>query len=306
MKRILACVTILALVATLSLPIALAQRATAIGLPNPIFEATEEEAAEASGTSGAVLPEGATDISYSYIKGQEGPVVFQVKFTWKGTECTIRVFKGAQVEDLSGMHYSWTTDKKVIIGVCPGRVMYNEGEAGVAMWYDLCNELVYNISMTGDVTLEKLMRVAQHNAQAEWSLVGMPSSFFQATAEEAAKASGTSGAKLPWGATEVVYSFIKGQEEPIVFQVEFTWEEAVCTIRVFKGTQVEDLSGMFYSWAQDNEIMVGIHPGRIAYNEGEVGVVMWYDERNEQVYNVSMINNATLEKLMKLALVNAE
>lgn len=85
MKRMLACVTILALVAALFLPAALAQQAAPIGLPNPVIESTAQEAAEASGTPGAYLfYDDSTDIRYSYIKGQEGPVVFQVQFTWEG------------------------------------------------------------------------------------------------------------------------------------------------------------------------------------------------------------------------------
>ena len=52
MKRMLACVTILALVAALFLPAALAQQDTPIGLPNPVTESTAQEAAEASGTPG--------------------------------------------------------------------------------------------------------------------------------------------------------------------------------------------------------------------------------------------------------------
>jgi hypothetical protein len=307
MKRMLAFVTILALVATLSLPTALAQQATAIGLPNPIFESTAEEAAEASGAFGANLFfDDSTDIRYSYIKGQEGPVVFQVMFTWEEAECTIRVFRSTQMKDLSGMHYPWSQDHKVLVSVYPGRVMYNEGEAGVLMWYDVRNKLVYNISMTGDVTLYKLMKLAWINAEAEQDLIGLPNPIVESTAEEAAKVSGTPGANVPEGAEDVRYFYIKGQEEPVIFQVKFIWEGAECTIRVFKGTQVEDLSGMYYPWEQDQEVMIGVHPGHVMYNKDVQGVAMWYDARNELVYNVSMGGNATLENLMKLALVNAE
>jgi len=166
MKRMLACVTILALVAALFLPAALAQQDTPIGLPNPVIESTAQEAAEASGTPGANLfYDDSTDIRYSYIKGQEGPVVFQVQFTWEGADCAIRVFKGTQLEDLSGMYYPWEQDKEVMIGDHPGRVMYNEDVQGVAMWYDAGNGLVYNVSMGGNATMEKLMKLALVNAK---------------------------------------------------------------------------------------------------------------------------------------------
>ena len=81
---------------------------------------------------------------------------------------------------------------------------------------------------------------------------------------------------------------------------------AECTIRVFKGTQVEDLSGMYYPWEQDQEVLVGAHPGRVMYNEDMQGVAMWYDAQNGLVYNISMGGNATLENLMKLSLVSIE
>lgn len=304
MKKMLAYLTILVIMTTLSLPIVLAQQTTAIGLPNPVFEATAEEAAKASDTFGANLPEGATDISYSYIKGQEGPAVFQVNFTWEEAKCNIRVFKGTQIEDLSGMHYSWLKDEEVMIGDYKGRLMYNEGEIGVAIWYDEENELVYNISMTGHVTPEKLKELALINV--EQALIDLPNPIFDATAEEAAKVSGTPGAKLPEEAKDISYSYIKGQEGPVVFQVKFTLEDAECTIRIFKGEQAEDLSGMHYSWSNEEEVMIGLFPGRLLYNKGELGVAIWHDEHNELVYNASMVGNVTHEKLMKLALVNAE
>ncbi len=306
MKRILACVIILALMASLSLPIALAQT-PAIGLPNPVFEATAAEAAEASGTPSAHLfYDDSTNIRYSYIKGQEGPVVFQVQFAWEGVECAIRVFKSTQLEDLSGMHYPWSQDNKVMVSVYPGRAMYNEGEAGVLMWHDVRNNLVYNISMIGDVTLFKLMKLAWINAEAEQDLIGFPNPIVEASAEEAIKVSGTMGANVPEEAEDVRYFYIKGKEEPVMFQVKFIWEGAECTIRAFKGTQAEDLSGMYYPWEQDKEVMIGTHPGRVMYNEGVQGVAIWYDANNGLVYNVSMVGNATQENLMNLALVNAK
>jgi len=210
------------------------------------------------------------------------------------------------VKDLSGMNYTWSRDQKVMVGAYPGRAAYNEGEAGVLIWYDARNELVYNISMTGDVTLFKMMKLARINAEAERDLIGLPNPVFESTAEEAAEASGTNGARLPEGAADASYFYIKGQEEPVVFQVQFAWEGAKCAIRVFKGTQVEDLSGMYYPWEQDQEVLVGAHPGRVMYNEDMQGVAMWYDAQNGLVYNISMGGNATLENLMKLSLVSIE
>ena len=307
MKRMLACVTILILVVMLSLPTGLAQQATAIGLPNPIIESTAEEAAEASGTPGASLFYGdSTNIRYSYIDDPKGPPVFQVQFTWEGAECTIRVFKSMQMKDLPGMHYAWEQDAPVMVSVYPGRAMYNEGKAGVLMWYDVRNQLAYNISMTGDVTLFKLMKLALINAEAEQDLIDLPNPIVESSAEEAARVSGTPGASAPEGAEDVRYFYIKGKEGPVIFQVKFIWEGAECTIRVFKGTQVEDLSGMYYPWEQDQEVLVGAHPGRVMYNEDVQGVAMWYDAQNGLVYNISMGGNATLENLMKLSLVNIE
>lgn len=308
MKKMITCTVILTLLATLFLTAALAGQGGAIGLPNPVFESTAEEAMKASGTFGAnIFYDDSTDITYSYIKG-EGPVIFQVKFNWEGTESTIRVFKGAQMEDLSGMHDSWARDIRVMAGVYQARVMYNEGEAGVVMWYDMHKGFVYNIAMTGEVTLFKLMKLAMVNAEGEGEqgLIGLPNPVCEASAEEAVKASGTFGAKLPDGAEDPVYSYIDGKEGPVVFQVKFVWEGAECAIRVFKGTRLEDLSGMYYPWEHEEEVMVGVHPGRIMYNKDVFGVVMWYDAQNRLVYNISMSCNATMDQLMKLALVNAE
>ena len=99
-----------------------------------------------------------------------------------------------------------------MVGVYQGRAMYNEGETGVLMWYDVRNNLVYNISMIGDVTLFKLMKLAEINAEAEQDLIGLPNPIFEATAEEAAQA------RTPWvpmyseGAEDVRYFYIKGRK----------------------------------------------------------------------------------------------
>ena len=42
-----------------------------------------------------------------------------MKFTLEDAECTIRIFKGEQAEDLSGMHYSWSNEEEVMIGLFP-------------------------------------------------------------------------------------------------------------------------------------------------------------------------------------------
>ena len=308
MKQKFARVITLILVAALFLSFSLSMQADAIGLPNPIIESTAEEAAQASGTTGVYLIyDDIKDVKYSYIKGKEGPVVFQAQFAWRGTDCTFRVFKGTQLEDLSGMNYTWAEDQKVMVSVYQGRMAYNEGEVGVLMWYDVHNEQVYSISMTGDVTPEKMFLLAVSNAGGADDLIGLPNPVFEATAEEAAQASGTPGAKLPEDAEDPSYYYIKGQDGLVIFQINFVWEGSLCTIRVFKGTQLEDLSGLHYvSWDQDEEVMIGDHPGRIKFQEDVEGTAMWYDANTGLVYNVMMGGNASMENLMKLALVNAE
>ncbi|MDI9519888.1 MAG: hypothetical protein QM308_01840 [Bacillota bacterium] len=309
MKKMIARAAGLILLTLLFLTAALAEQAGAAGLPSPVFESTAEEAMKVSGTHGANLfYDDSADIRYSYIKGGEGPVIFQVKFVWEGSDCTIRVFKGAQMEDLSGMHYPWDKDIRVMAGVWQARAMLSEDEAGVVMWYDARNGLVYNIAMTGEVTLFKLMKLAMVNAEGEGEqgLTGLPNPVHEATEEEAMKASGTLGAKLPDGAEDPVYSYIDGHEGPVVFQVKFVWEGAECTVRVFKGAQLADLSGMYYPWEQEEEVMIGAHPGRVACNEDVLGVVMWHDAEKGLVYNASMSGNATKDRLMSLALANAE
>ena len=98
------------------------------------------------------------------------------------------MFKGTQAEDLSGMHYPWLKDEEVMIGDCKGRIMYNEDEVGVAIWYDEENELAYNIDdrtcNTGKIEGACLFNVEQ-------ALIGLPNPIFDATAEEAVKVSGT-------------------------------------------------------------------------------------------------------------------
>lgn len=306
MKRMLACLITVALVVTLSLPLALAEQAPAIGLPNPVVEATAEEAAKESGTFGATLPEGATDARYSYIKGKDGPVIFQVQFTWEGSECAIRVFKGTQMEDLSGMFFPWETDKKMMIGAYPGRVMYTEGEAGVVMWYDARNEQVFNASMAIGATLDKLMKLAYANAEWEQELMSEPDIIpfgtlvapYEASDEQAlGEALGITFA-APQGATEVKY-FKLGEDSPAGL-VSYQLDGKNYLLFAAKDTEPYDPSGQMVPWEHFAAAELAEYQAEMMYNESGMGLITWFN-KDEGINRSLVLESATPETLLAAA-----
>ena len=88
-----------------------------VGLPNPVQKSTAEEITERLNVKFAI-PDGAKNIRYSIIAGK----LAQMDFIWNEAECTARIQRNAESEDISGFYYNWSN-------ATPGTVGENAGLA---------------------------------------------------------------------------------------------------------------------------------------------------------------------------------
>ena len=90
-----------------------------MGLPNPIHESSAEDIAKKLNVKFAV-PDDAKNIRYSIIAGK----LAQMDFIWNDAECTARIERDAESEDISSFYYNWSNETPCTIGE----------NAGIAKW----------------------------------------------------------------------------------------------------------------------------------------------------------------------------
>ncbi len=131
------------------------------GVPNPIHEVDAKGLLDATGLA-LTAPEGATDVSYSYIELTNESPIAQMHFTLDGTEAYLRVQATGELEpiDISGLYYDWTEENEVTVGSCGGRACTN-GEAGYITWLDVVPGLAYNLGMTEGTSIDRLQELAE-------------------------------------------------------------------------------------------------------------------------------------------------
>lgn len=125
----------------------------AVGMPNPWTESDEQGVLEATGFEIAA-PEGAEDVSYSYMK--EGKLA-QVQYVLDDINWVYRMEQADELTDISGMNYNWTDDDKSE-GTVSGReaVYYgylapedsDEDDVQLVNWYDAVTGVTYSLSAT--------------------------------------------------------------------------------------------------------------------------------------------------------------
>lgn len=106
------------------------------GIANPWTEAKSEDEIEAKiGVEMSDPPDGATNISYSYLEAEK---LGQVRFTWNGDEYNYRVQKNTEPQDIAGVYVEFTNRKDITIGD-DGQMavlQYNDGQDAVVSWYN--------------------------------------------------------------------------------------------------------------------------------------------------------------------------
>lgn len=127
-----------------------------IGLPNPVQESTAEDIAKELNVKFAV-PDGAKNIRYSIIAGN----LAQMDFIWNEAECTARIKRDAELEDISGFYYNWSNETPCTVGANAGIVKWQITEVGevvgICLWQNKASNLTYSVSMKKNADSEKLI-----------------------------------------------------------------------------------------------------------------------------------------------------
>ena len=130
-----------------------------IGLPNPVQESTAEDITKELNVKFAV-PDGAKNIRYSIIAGN----LAQMDFIWNEAECTARIKRDAESEDISGFYYNWSNETPCTVGENAGIAKWQITEVGevvgICLWQNKASNLTYSASMKKNADSEKLIALA--------------------------------------------------------------------------------------------------------------------------------------------------
>lgn len=129
------------------------------GLPNPVQESTAEDIAKELNVKFAI-PDGAKNIRYSIIAGN----LAQMEFIWNEAECTARIKRDAESEDISGFYYNWSNETPCTVGENAGIAKWQITEVGevvgICLWQNKASNLTYSVSMKKNADSEKLIALA--------------------------------------------------------------------------------------------------------------------------------------------------
>lgn len=139
---------------------------------------------------------------------------------------------------------------------------------------------------------------------------GLPNPLHIVSREEAEQVAGQVLPALPEDASDIVYSYIDASaDEPdstVIAQASFVWKGTRCVLRVASATEIKDIAGMYYTWAFERNMRIGIYDGLVRFMESGPAVALWYDLRSGAAHSLSMDADASLEKLMTMCNTMAE
>ena len=95
------------------------------GIPNPVKDSDSDAVSAALGKT-FYLPENSSDESWSVISGN----LYQLNYSWNGVECTARMEKTPEKEDISGLYYSWEKNTDEMLDEYPCTTRYLTVEDG--------------------------------------------------------------------------------------------------------------------------------------------------------------------------------
>lgn len=129
------------------------------GLPNPVQESTAEDIAKELNVK-FVVPDGAKNIRYSVIAGN----LVQMDFIWNEAECTARIKRDAESEDISGFYYNWSNETPCTVrenaGIAKWQITEVGEVVGICLWQNKASNLTYSVSMKKNADSEKLIALA--------------------------------------------------------------------------------------------------------------------------------------------------
>ncbi|NLO16179.1 MAG: hypothetical protein GX123_09105 [Clostridiales bacterium] len=310
---------ILALLALLPASTTLAEMT---GLPNPIHEATRQEAEEAAGEWFYLppLPEGVDDADYSYIDAPagdpDGMVIAQAMFYYHGTRCVLRGAFTDEIQDFSGMYHDWAFDREMRIGgVFHGRVMYVDGGPGVAQWYDTLQSSTYSVSMDEGATLEKMMVLA--NSMAEWQQeeppeipgeglegIVLPELAWAEKSDSQAVAEALGfPLEAPQGAENPRYYLFTRSGPLYLAAVRYELEGKQQVYWARRGEKPFEASEVTYPWDKWEVAALGPFEAILSYTPGGEGLITWFDRDTGINRTVAVVTDASWEVLCAAAML---
>ncbi len=105
--------------------------------------------------------------------------------------------------------------------------------------------------------------------------------------------------QIPAGAENVAFWTIGSN--PVLAQMDFTFDGDKYTYRISTDSGNEDISGMYYEWEQTEETTVGGLTAEVKWIDWNQGVISWYDAAPGIQYSLSQDTNATFNSLEIMA-----
>lgn len=131
-------------------------------------------------------------------------------------------------------------------------------------------------------------------------LSGMPNPMHEATAESILNDIGFSFA-APAGAENISFFTIDMSDGSAIAEMRFTQGGVNWNYRMRAALEYSDISGMFYDWKNGAKASVGYNEAQLSWNDGEAGVIGWYDIAPGLLYSLSAENGAGEEMLVSMA-----
>ena len=128
------------------------EEAPAIGMANPWTDTTAEEAMQVLGIEMGV-PEGAEDVVYRMLADEQ---LLEMDFTLDGLDFTARMKPSAvveEIEDISGLYYSWVHEEECEVGYTTGLLRQAESDEGIienCIWLDVVPGFVYSLTTSAE------------------------------------------------------------------------------------------------------------------------------------------------------------
>lgn len=105
--------------------------------------------------------------------------------------------------------------------------------------------------------------------------------------------------QIPAGAENVAFWTIGS--DPVLAQMNFTFDGDEYVYRISTDSGNKDISGMYYEWEQTEETSVGGLAGEAKWIDWNQGVISWYDAAPGIQYSLSQDTNATFNSLEIMA-----
>jgi len=283
------------------------------GMANPNkYDVTAEEVMELTGLDLTGVEKVAQGVVYNALTPDTDPMA-EAHFTAKnGWNANLRVKAVAEldiheVEDFSGLYYVWSEEDTEVSG--KPAVLRTSDEYTSLRWLDAVPGIAYDLAVEGKADKESMVALAeelfvevQGNADG---FVGMANpNKYDVTADEVMELTGLDLTGVEKAAQGVVYNVLTPDTEPMA-EAHFTANDGLnANLRVkpvpqFDVHEVEDFSGLYYSWTEEDTEVSG-RPAVLRSNENYTRL-LWLDAVPGLAYDLAVQGSVDKDTMVKLA-----